>query len=114
MSIGTELLEQLYDRFNARDMEGLLAMMHARVTWANGLDGGHVHGRDGVRRYWTGQWSVVDPRIEPAAFADGADGETVVLVHQIVRDLKGNTLSDKTVTHVFRIADGLITRFDIR
>jgi len=39
---------------------------------------------------------------------------TDVGVHQTVRDLKGNVLSDKMVGHVFRIEDGLITRFDIR
>jgi ketosteroid isomerase-like protein len=35
-----ELLERLYDRFNARDMEAALATMHPDVTWANGLEGG--------------------------------------------------------------------------
>ena len=38
-----ELLERLYDRFNARDMEAALATMHPDITWANGLEGGHVH-----------------------------------------------------------------------
>lgn len=48
-----ELLGRLYDRFNARDMEAVLAALHPDVVWANGMDGGHVHGRDGVRSYWT-------------------------------------------------------------
>jgi len=37
-----------------------------------------------------------------------------VEVHQTVRDLSGNPLSDKMVGHVFRIDNGLIKRFDIR
>ena len=49
MSSDRELLERLYDRFNARDMEAALATMHPDITWANGLEGGHVHGHDGVR-----------------------------------------------------------------
>jgi ketosteroid isomerase-like protein len=55
MPSDTELLEHLYDRFNARDMEAALATMHPDVAWANGLDGGHVQGYDGVRDYWARQ-----------------------------------------------------------
>ncbi len=43
MQSDTELLERLYDRFNARDMEAVLAAMHKDVMWANGMDGGHVY-----------------------------------------------------------------------
>jgi len=110
----TELLKQLYDRFNARDMEALLATMHGDVMWANGMEGGHVYRHDGVRNYWTRQWAMIDPQVEPVDFAASPDGATHVEVHQIVRDLKGNMLSDRMVGHIFRIDNGLIKRFDIR
>ena len=110
----TELLIHLYDRFNARDMEAVLAALHEDVVWANGMDGGHVHGRDGVRDYWTRQWGIVDPRVEPVGFSVGSDGEAVVEVHQIVRSLEGELLVDRMVGHIFRIEDGLVKRFDIR
>jgi ketosteroid isomerase-like protein len=109
-----ELLKHLYDRFNARDMEAVLAIMHRDVAWANGMDGGHVHGHDGVRSYWTRQWAMINPHVEPTGFSAGADGAFHVEVHQTVRDLNGNMLSDKTVGHIFRIEGGLIQRFDIR
>lgn len=108
-----EILNKLYERFNARDMEALLNAMHPDVTWANGMEGGHVHGREAVRSYWTRQWAMLDPHVEPVSFSTGANGSTKVEVHQIVRDLKGAVLLDKTVGHVFRIEQGLITRFDI-
>lgn len=108
------LLHRVYDRFNARDMEAVLAAMHHDVIWANGMEGGHVHGRDEVRSYWTRQWAIVDPHVEPLAFAQGPEGEVVVQVHQVVRDLTGNLLADKMVDHVFRIENHLIKRFDIR
>jgi ketosteroid isomerase-like protein len=114
MPSDTELLEHLYDRFNARDMEAVLATMHLDVTWANGMEGGHVHGHDCVRKYSTRQWAIIDPHVEPADFSAGADGATNVEVHQTVRDLKGSVMSDKMVGHIFRIEDGLIRRFDIR
>jgi hypothetical protein len=38
-----------------------------------GMEGGHVHGRDEVRS-WTHQWTMVDPQVEPVAFARGLEG----------------------------------------
>ena len=109
-----ELLKRIYDRFNARDMERVLAALHEDVMWANGMEGGHVHGREGVRKYWTHQWTMMDPHVEPVEFSDGPDGEVVVEVHQVVRDLGGKVLADRVVGHIFRIENGLIRRFDIR
>lgn len=112
--MSSELLDRLYDWFNARDMEAVLAAMHPSVLWANGMEGGHVHGRQGVRDYWLRQWAMIDPHVEPIGFATGSEGEVVVEVHQIVRDLDGKVLSDKVVGHIFQIEDGLIKQFDIR
>lgn len=110
----TALLKHLYDRFNARDMEAVLAALDPNVVWANGMEGGHVHGREGVRDYWTRQWAMIDPHVEPIAFSNGPDGEVIVEVRQVVRDLSGNLLHDQRVGHVFRIEDGFVRRFDIR
>jgi ketosteroid isomerase-like protein len=114
LSDNVELLKRIYDRFNARDMEAVLAALHEDVVWANGMEGGHVHGREEVRRYWTRQWAMVDPHVEPVAFADGPNAEVIVEVHQVVRDLQGNLLVDKMVGHIFRVENGLVRRFDIR
>lgn len=106
-------LTHVYERFNARDMETVLAAMHEDVIWANGMDGGYVNGRDGVREYWTRQWAMVDPRVDPIGFSARSNGETVVRVHQVVRDLSGTLLLDHEVSHIFSIEDSLIKRFDI-
>ncbi len=47
-----ELLRMGYTAFNARDIDAILSMMHPDVEWANGMEGGYVHGHDGVRAYW--------------------------------------------------------------
>ena len=114
MSNEVEFLKLVYDRFNAREMETVLAAMHDDVMWANGMEGGHVRGRDGVRSYWTRQWAMIDPHVAPVAFSTGSDGEVVVEVRQIVRNLQGDVLVDQMVGHIFRIEDGLVKRFDIR
>lgn len=113
MAVEVELIRHIYARFNARDMESVLAAMREDVMWANGLEGGHVHGRDGVRDYWTRQWAILDPRVEPVKLAPGPDGEVIVDVHQVVHDLEGKLLVDQMVVHIFRFEDGLIKRFDI-
>ena len=109
-----QVLTRLYERFNRRDIEAVLALLHPDVVWANGMDGGHVFGRDGVRAYWERQWAMIDPHVAPTGFSSGGDGEVSVEVHQTVYDLQGKLLSSKMVGHIFRIDDGLIRRFDIR
>ena len=109
-----EMIKRIYASFNARDIDAVLAVLSDDVTWANGMEGGHIHGREAVRSYWTRQWATVDPRVEPTAFSAGVDGEAIVEVHQTVRDLQGAVLVDQMVGHIFRIENGLITRFDIR
>lgn len=113
MDTKIRLLEQLYGRFNARDIDGVLASLTDDVAWANGMEGGHVHGPEAIRAYWTHQWAVIDPRVEPVGF-HRRDGETVrVDVRQIVHDLKGTLLADAVVGHVFQFRGGKVARFDI-
>jgi hypothetical protein len=109
-----EFLKQVYNHFNARDMETVLAAMHESVMWANGMEGGHVYGHDGVRSYWTRQWAMISPHVEPVGFSKGPQNEVIVEVHQVVHDLNGDLLVDQMVGHIFTIENGLIRRFDIR
>jgi hypothetical protein len=89
--------------------------MRDDVAWANGMEGGHVYGRDGVRSYWTRQWAIIDPHVEPTRFSTSADGAIEVEVGQTVRDLGQRILSDGIVRHIVRMDGGLImiSRFDI-
>ena len=107
------LLKYISDRFNARDIDAVLAVVADDIAWANGMDGGHVHGRDALRGYWTKQWSLIQPQVDPVRITNRGDGTTAVEVHQVVRDLEGKPLLDEVVRHVFRIQGDRITRFDI-
>jgi hypothetical protein len=117
----TQIVQRMYDCFNARDVDGVLAVVTDDVAWANGMDGGHVHGRKALREYWTRQWAIVSPHVEPVAFNRGADGALIVEVIQTVRDLDGKPLQgqthglkDKTVGHIFHLEGGRVARFDIQ
>jgi ketosteroid isomerase-like protein len=107
------LLRQAYAAFNARDIEGALALMHPDVDWPNGMEGGRVRGRDAVREYWQRQFSMIDSNVEPEAFEELPDGRVSVTVRQRVRGADGEPISDGFVRHVYELRDGLITRMDI-
>jgi ketosteroid isomerase-like protein len=108
------LLRRAYEAFNARDIEGALALMHPDVDWPNGMEGGREVGHDAVRAYWTRQFGLIDSHVEPVGFESDADGRAVVDVHQVVRDLDGELLSDGRVQHVYTFRDGLVTHMEIR
>jgi hypothetical protein len=108
------LLLTAYAAFNARDIDAALTTMHPNVEWPNGMEGGYVHGHDEVRRYWTRQWGLVDPHVEPQRFACDDTGRVVVDVKQVVRNLAGAVLVDTVVYHAYLIEDGLIRTMEIR
>ena len=114
---GRELLAAAYRDFNGRRIDAVLERMHPDVEWANGMEGGYVHGREGVRAYWIRQFGILDPHVEPLGIdpvRNGSpEGRWIVRVHQVVRDLKGNILLDTHVQHAYRISGGLIERMDI-
>ncbi|HEY7653519.1 MAG TPA: nuclear transport factor 2 family protein [Methylomirabilota bacterium] len=114
MSTGREILEAAYRAFNARDIDAALATMHPDVAWPNGMEGGYVHGHRDVRDYWTRQWAIIDPRVEPLGFEVDRDGRIVVNVHQVVRDLAGRVKADRIVQHVYELRDQLIVSMEIR
>ena len=106
-------LRKLYEDFNARDIDAVLAAMTCDVEWPNAWEGGRLQGRDAVREYWTRQWAAIDPSVEPVGFTTRPDGTVAVDVHQVVRALDGATLADGRVVHVYTFRDGLVAHMDI-
>jgi len=109
-----EVLSEVYALFNVRSLDLILERMDKDVDWPNGMEGGRVHGHEGIREYWTRQWKMIDPHVQPVGFATDEAGDTVVTVHQVVRDLEGKVLVDQQVLHVYTFRDGLIERMEIR
>src|SRR5579859_2216198 len=114
LAANIELLRRAYAAFNARNMDGALATMRPGVEWPNGMEGGIVHGHDGVRAYWTRPWNMIDPHVEPVSFDLDPAGRVVVGVHQVIRELSGKVLMDRMVQHIYTFQDGLIQSMEIR
>lgn len=108
------LIAQAYAAFNRRDIDGALALMSENVSWPKASEGGRAVGKEEIRAYWTRQWKQFDPHVEPIEVIDRERGITDVKVHQLVKSLTGDVLSDSEVWHVYTIANGLIERMDIK
>jgi hypothetical protein len=108
------LIAQAYSAFNHRDIDGALALMSENISWPKASEGGRVTGKDEIRSYWIRQWKEFDPHVEPLEVIDREGGITEVRVHQLVKSLGGDVLSDSEVWHVYTIANGLIERMDLK
>ena len=107
------LIEQAYSAFNKRDIDGALALMTEDVSWPKASEGGKIVGKEEIRAYWTRQWNEFDPHVEPLAITGEDGGKTRVRVHQLVKSLEGNVLSDSEVIHVFSMENGLIAAMNL-
>ena len=107
------LIAEIYAAFNQRNIDGALARMSESVSWPKASEGGRVVGKQEIRDYWRRQWQEFDPQVEPIEVLDHGAGKIEVRVHQLVKSLDGDTLSDSEVRHVYTVADGLIERMDL-
>ncbi len=109
-----ELIAQAYAAFNRRDVDGALALMSENISWPKASEGGRVVGKEEIRAYWSRQWQEFVPYVEPLEVIDREGGRAEVRVHQLVKSLGGEVLSDSEVWHVHTIANGLIERMDLK
>jgi hypothetical protein len=108
-----DLLQKAYAAFNSRDIDTALSTLHPEVEWPKAFEGGYVQGHDEIRKYWTRQWTEINPRVEPSEMKVRPNGTLEISVHQTVRDLQGNVLFDGQVMHVYTVEEGLLRRMDI-
>ncbi len=106
-------VRQVYIAFNARDVDGAVALMTQDVSWPKAAEGGTVVGPEAVRAYWTRQWAEFDPHVDPLALVAQDGGKVRVQVHQVVQSLEGQLLFEGEVVHLFTVVDGLIAAMDL-
>ena len=104
--------QSLYKNFNDRKIERVIAIMTDDVKWANGMEGGYVYGHEGVRDYWTRQFTLINPTVTPLDI-EVEDGVAKIKVHQVVHDLNGKLMVDAIVYHFFHLKENKIERFEI-
>jgi uncharacterized damage-inducible protein DinB len=108
-------LRRTYEAFNARDLDAVLAVAHPVVDWPDMLQRRRVIGHRSVLAYWTHQFEVIAPTVEPVDFSRLDDGRIDVTVRQVVRDpVHGDVLTDATVHHVYDFRNGLVRSMEVR
>lgn len=108
-----DLIKKAYNAFNKRNIDEALSTMQPDVQWSKAWEGGYISGHDEIKKYWTRQWSEINPNVEPVGFTERQNGSLEIQVHQIVKELNGNTVFDGTVKHIYTFKDGLIKTMDI-
>lgn len=109
----TDLIKKAYAAFNERDIDKALSTMQSNVQWSKAWEGGYISGHDEIKKYWTRQWTEINPNVEPIGFNERQNGILEVEVHQKVKDLQGNLMFDGMVKHVYSFEKGLIKTMDI-
>ena len=108
-----DLIRKVYSAFNSRDIDTALSTFHPGVQWPKAFEGGYVSGKEEIRKYWTRQWTEINPHVDPVGLLQRPDGRVEVTVHQVVKDLQGTMIFDGTVQHIYTVQDGLLQRMDI-
>jgi hypothetical protein len=108
-----DLVKKAYAAFNARDIDTALSTMHPAVQWPKAFEGGYVSGYEEIRKYWTRQWTEINPHVDPVGFHERPNGTIEITVHQLVKDLQDKVLFDGTVKHIYTLENGLLRRMDI-
>jgi len=112
MSGEMTLLANLYEAYNAQDVDYLLTLVSNDVDWRDGA--GRLHGKDAVRRYWIEQSARIQTHAEPVEFRNLGHGVVQIRVEQIVRDLAGDTISEGAFQHRYRLHGSSITHMDLQ
>ena len=107
------VIKQAYSAFNERKIDAALALMTPEVSWPKASEGGKVVGKEEIRAYWTRQWSEFDPHVEPLEIEEEDGGNVRVRVHQLVKSLQGDVLSDTEVIHIFTVKSSLIAAMNL-
>jgi hypothetical protein len=102
------LIAQAYAAFNHRDIDSALTLISEKVSWPKASEGGRAVCKEEIRSYWTSQWQEFDPRVESLEIIEQENCITNVKVHQLVKSLDGDVLSDTGVWRAYAIANGLI------
>lgn len=108
-----EIIKKAYFAFNTRDISTALSTMHPDIQWPKAFEGGYVNGHIAIREYWTRQWTEINPIVEPLEINQREDESVEVIVHQVVKDLKGKVLFDGNVKHIYTLQNNLLQKMDI-
>ncbi len=106
------LAHTLYERFNARDVDGIFELLHAEVEWVNEPKDIHVHGLDELHVVWTRQKGTAIVHFDVTSVTPKENGFFVVVQEKVWTHEK-ELLFDGPVGHDYTLKEEKIIRCDI-
>lgn len=106
------LLTRLYDAFNRKDIDAVLAFAHPDIVWHSLYDDAWLKGRSAVQDMWLRQFAAINPEITPLSFTRLDDGRLQVQVNYVIRTLDGRLFTDELATNTYRITDGQVIEME--
>jgi ketosteroid isomerase-like protein len=113
----TEIVQRLFDAFNARDLHAALTLLHPQVVFepVSGAvlnDGEPYRGREGMRRYFADvreHWRELT--VNPAHLREA--GDAVVALGYASGSSAAGSLDDAPTTWVFKFDGALVAHIQI-
>ena len=107
-----QMAQSLYERFNNRDVDGVIELLHADVEWVNEPKGLHVRGLDELRALWKRQKGAAIVHFDITRVTPREHGFFVVVQEKVWKHDK-ELLFDGPVGHDYKLKDKKIVRCDI-
>jgi ketosteroid isomerase-like protein len=113
MTPDEDRIAHLYDAFNTRAFDRLLAGMAPDISWPDEVEDRRLEGLAAVRDYFETATAPLRVRHQPLVLFSPAPGWVEALTRQTVSSAADGSLwSSMRVRHRFTLRDGLITRLD--
>ena len=86
--------------------------MGDNVNWPDGR--ARLRGKHQLKSYWERQWTQIHTQDTPLKIMVLSQDRSIACISQVVRDLRGEVLSEGLFEHVVAFERGLIVRMGIK
>ena len=100
-----ELTQRVFEAFNRRDFDGLLAMLDDSITWRSlfSVETHHLQGKEPLRAHWASQVEAVDVYLELQELIPVGDSRVVAVAKWSGRGQASGVSVDASAAQVFTI-----------
>jgi len=112
---GADVVGKAYEALNARDVDGLLALLHEDVEWVNAPDAvepGIRRGHDGFRTAVESVWTTFGDFTYALGTVEEAGARVLVQANLRAAGRAGRTEVREQRHHVWTVRAGRIARFE--
>lgn len=106
------LIERLQAAVVARDLDGVMHVLHPEILMPDYIDGGEVRGHAQARAFCARVFETLSPGVDVLEVETLPDGRIRALLQVALHDRTGKLWSDSRVRVTYALVDGLIHRIE--